>query len=106
MLQLLPKDVVNYIYTIIHQCNTRYIVDEYLQKVYTNMSLPSNQNNLYLYIRQAPKNLRLFNNRFLASNYTHTYSRIFNIHDYCCAKLPERYKYSSTRQELQSMTTN
>jgi len=67
MLQLLPKDVVNYIYTILHQGNTDDIIHEYKQSLVLVTTLHNNlnQDNCYIIIILSP-NVRLtFNYRQL-----------------------------------------
>jgi len=105
MLRLLPKDIVNYIYTIIHQGNTQDIVNEYIQKVSVVEYSPFlNENNCHVGI----KLLLYGNNAYHSFNYrnilVHSY-RLCNVYrsHIGCAKIPKRYRYSLTQEEFESM---
>jgi len=97
MLRLLPKNVINYIYELVHKNNTRDIVNEYKC---SSRTVEFGQSLWYIiYIRRKRID---FNYRDM--NPLRTYQ--FHIYRFGVkrAKLPERYRYSLTRQEFESMS--
>jgi len=100
MLRLLPKGVVNYIYEIVHKSITKNIIHEYIQDVkIISRNKNSNEYNDYILYKECPYNCRyLFGNFYVL--YCYVYKKDLSV----CAKLPERYIYSLTRQELKSMS--
>jgi len=48
MLRLLPIDIVNYIYEIVHKSNTQYIVNEYIHKINIITRNNMNEDNCFL----------------------------------------------------------
>jgi len=82
MLQLLPKDVVDYIYTILHKSNTQAIINEYRHKtvdvdVYLNSRANLNEDNIYIRVLLHEdsytfnyRSLRYIYNRYIYRNHT------------------------------------
>jgi hypothetical protein len=109
MLRLLPKDVVNYIYTIVHRRNTQDIINEYIKKVeFRTRGYKFNENNAYIQANLKYTYYRFNNRDFIQLSYYHKYDTPFYIYNKFgvkCAKIPERYVYSLTRQEFKLMQT-
>jgi len=95
MLRLLPKDVVNYIYELVHKSNTQDIVDEYKCNSRAEEFATLTWFQIYIHGKWRDYNFR---KHITLNDY------VYNKHGYYCSKLPERYKYSLTRQEFQSMS--
>jgi len=103
MLRLLPKDIVNCIYKIIHQNNIRNIVHEYQNRTCIVEYCPNlNENDFYLDIRLS-RGVTAFNYRDICDKRIR-YKYIYDKYDYVCAIMPERYVNSLTRQEFQLMS--
>jgi len=97
MLRLLPKDVVIYIYEIVHKSNTQDIINEYIQKVRPVNSVYSRNYYIQVNFKNA---FYSYNDRDLKNmNYSYTsyVIRRFGVHR---AMLPKRYVYSLTDEEI------
>jgi len=98
MLRLLPKDVVNYIYTMIHEYNICNVIREYQSRL---VSVESATRFHYVCINLPPKSMDYqyscncqYNYRHIESYNFISMSSVYNVHGSKCAILPERYIYS------------
>jgi len=102
MLRLLPKDIVNYIYNIIHKSNTQDIVNDYNRNVRSVKYLyiiSLHQDNCFIWVK--------FKNVFIPFNHRNYYSNVTDIFRFGvkCAKIPKRYRYSLTHEEFELVST-
>jgi len=89
MLQLLPKDVVNYICRLVHQTNTQNIVNEYKQRC-TQYGIDSSIEYFWYICIRLPEGPSVFNYRHIEGvTNTHVFKRNKSV-----APLPKRYIYS------------
>jgi len=104
MLRLLPKDVVNYIYELVHKNNTQDIINEYRQNIRISLFSNYDKNEDNCIIRYSNRgNPITYNDRLLRGMTYHKV--IYNLNGRVCATLPERYMYSLTQEEFKLTST-